>query len=195
VNPKNLRIALVITAGVLLSLFAACSEDDPSAPPVVNEHPPATTITIHLIRLDVNGNPTTDTSSATVRDTTVVKGKPATVGELSLEAGSKYRAAVTLLDESKATAVDVTSDIVAEKDGHLFVYTPTDGVDASRVIIAEKDKDSKGFDVGLTFTIRATSGPTATGKLNLTLRHYDSNNKNDTVFDTDIDIDFRLVVR
>ncbi|MBL0174997.1 MAG: hypothetical protein IPP94_07000 [Ignavibacteria bacterium] len=191
---RNIRNTFAVTACVALSMITACKED-PTAPPVVNEHPPATTITIRLTRLDAGGNPTTDTSSATIRDTTVVKNKPSAVGELAIEAGSTYAAAVTLLDESKMTAVDVTDDIVAEKDGHLFLYTPTNGLDASRVVIAGKDKDSKGQDVGLTFTIRATSGPAATGKLNVVLRHYDSNNKNDSVFDTDIDVDFRLVIR
>lgn len=175
--------------------FASCSSDDPTAPPVDNEHAPPTTITVELVKLDAGGNPTSEKTSATVRDTSVVKGKPRVEGLLLIDAGAVYRGSITLFDESKSTAENVTDDIVQEKDGHIFLFTPGGGLDASRIQISDKDKDSKGFDVGLSFRLQATAGQAVTGTINVQLRHYDSGNKNDTVFDTDINSELPVQIR
>ncbi len=173
-------------------LLFACDEGDPTAPPVDHEHDPATTIRIECVKLDPSGNPTMVKTSALVRDTTVVKGKPREEGILELEGGFSYSATVTLLDESKAVPADVTEDIRKEKDYHLFIYTPLRGVDETRILITDKDKDSKGIDVGLTFRVTVTAGTAAAGVLNVALRHFDSGNKSDAVFDTDINTDVPL---
>ncbi len=189
------RRSLTIAAFSLASLvFASCS-DDPTAPPVDNEHAPPTTITVELVALDAAGNPTTQKTTATVRDTTVVKGKARVEGLLQLDAGVQYRGSITLYDESKSPAENVTSEIVQEKDGHIFLFAPGGGLDTSRILITDKDKDSKGFDVGLTFLLQATAGPSATGTINVQLRHYDSGNKNDTVYDTDINSNVPVQIR
>ena len=179
----------------VLAVLTACSEGDPVQPPVTNEHAPATTIVLTLARLDSSGVATTDSTSVTVRDTTVVKGKPAIVGTLLVQGGARYRAVFTLLDESGSIAKNVTGDISAEKEGHLFLITPVGGIDASRIEISGKDKDANGADVGLTFLLTASVGSATIGKLNVALRHYDSNNKQDAVYDTDIDMDLPIEIR
>ncbi len=183
------------TLSLVLLLIAGCNEGDPSSPPVNNEHPPATTITLTCVRLDAQGGATTDTVRSTVRDTSVVKGRPETEGVLDLTAGTTWRCSVTLFDESADTVEDVTHDIELEKEGHVFLFLPFGGVDATRLLISGLDKDEKGFDVGLHFTIVVTPGPAASGLLNVVLRHYDSLNKNDTQFDTDVNRDFPVSIR
>lgn len=196
-HPMSQNIPRWISRAIIsvLAVLAACSEGDPVQPPVLNEHPPATTIVVTLARLDSSGVATTDSTSVTVRDTTVVKGKPAIVGTLSVRGGASYRAVLTLLDESGSSVKNVTGDINAEKEGHLFLITPAGGIDASRIQIGGKDKDANGADVGLTFQLTATTGLPAIGKLNIVLRHYDSNNKQDAVYDTDIDMDVPIEIR
>jgi hypothetical protein len=189
--PRWISRALIF----VLAVLTACGEGDPVQPPVLNEHPPATTIVLTLARLDSSGSATTDSTSVTVRDTTVVKGKPAIVGTLSVQGGARYRAVLTLLDESGSSVKNVTGDISAEKEGHLFLITPVGGIDASRIQIGGKDKDANGADVGLTFQVNVSAGAAAMGMLNVVLRHYDSNNKQDTVYDTDIDMDVPIEIR
>lgn len=193
----TLRIRRISIAAFALAsfVFASCSSDDPTAPPVDNEHAPPTTITVELVKLDAAGNPTTEKTTATVRDTTVVKGKPRVEGLLQLDAGAKYRGSISLFDESKSPAENVTHEIVQEKDGHIFLFAPGGGLDASRIVITDKDKDSQGFDVGLSFMLQATAGPSVNGTINVQLRHYDSGNKNDTVYDTDINSNIPAQIR
>jgi hypothetical protein len=192
---STLRTFFFCPAFAMIVLLAGCSEGDPAVSPVVNEHPPATTVVLTLVRLDASGVVTTDSTSVTVRDTTVVKRKPAVVGTLLVQGGMRYHAAFTLLDESGNSVENVTNDIIAEKNGHLFLITPVGGIDTSRIRISGKDKDDNGSDVGLTFFVLIPSGSASTGKLNVVLRHYDSNNKKDLVFDTDIDMDLPIEIR
>ena len=187
--------SISLAALALASFFFASCSSDPTAPPVDNEHAPPTTMSIELVKLDASGNPTAEKTSATVRDTSVVKGKPRVEGLLLLDAGARYRGSITLFDESKSTVENVTDEIVQEKDGHIFLFAPGSGLDATRILITGKDKDSKGFDVGLSFLLEATAGAPATGLLNVQLRHYDSGNKNDTVYDTDINSSVPVQIR
>ena len=184
----------------LFSLFAplfwyACGEGNPSDPPVKNDHPPATTVEVMLVPIDSSGTPGTDTLRSLIRDTTVVKGRPPVVGVLSLKQNSAYKGRIFLYDESKSPVVDITSDIEQEKDGHVFFYTPIAGIDETRMKITDLDKDSRSFDVGLSFRVATTAGPALSGKLNVLLRHYDSLNKNDTVYDTDLNVSFPVTIQ
>ena len=191
------RIRILGFASLFCSVFIlnSCSGDDPTAPPVNNEHAPPTTMTVELVKLDASGNSTSVKTSATVRDTSVVKGKARVEGTLLLDAGAVYKGSITLFDESKSMPENVTSEIENEKDGHIFLFTATSGIDNTRLSVSDKDKDSKGSDVGLTFKVNVATGPAATGFLNVVLRHYDGGNKNDTAFDTDINSDFPVQIR
>lgn len=176
----------------VVAFFSGCSdESNPANPPVETEHPPPTTVTLQLTRLDAGGNPTTDVTSVTVRDTTQTPIKIPVEGILQLHAGVSYRGVLTLRDESKTPAEDVTSDIIAEKDAHVFIFTPDVGL-TTVLSVGELDKDNNGFDFGLNFKVTTMS--VGTGNINVVLRHYDSGNKNDNEYDTDIDRDFPAVI-
>jgi hypothetical protein len=171
------------------SMFTGCKEGNPSDSPVNNEHAPPTTITVMFVRLDTSGVPTSDTTWALARDTSVVKGLPSIVGRLELAGSASYMCRVVLTDESASPSRDVTEDIEREKDGHMFIYLLHGGMEADRIRITILDKDSRGLDVGLYFRADVTPGPSSSGFLNISLRHYDSLNKYDTVFDTDVNRD------
>src|SRR5690606_23944064 len=92
-------VGAILLAAVLF--FSGCSDEgNPTTPPVDTEHPPPTTMTLQLVRLDAGGNPTTDTTRATVRDTTQTSSKIPVEGVLELQTGASYAGTFILYDES-----------------------------------------------------------------------------------------------
>lgn len=188
------RLFTLFSLALLSFTLLSCSDSNPSNPPVVNDHGVPTTVELILVKYRSDGTLSDDTTRALVRDTSVVQGRPASEGQLLLDDRSRFQGTVRIYDESGSSRVDLTADIEREKDGHLFVYTPKGGLDGTVLAISELDKDNKGQDLGLRFRVDTGDGPRA-GLLNLRLRHYDSNNKNDAQFDTDIDRDFVVAIR
>ncbi|MBI3260115.1 MAG: hypothetical protein HYZ54_11670 [Ignavibacteriae bacterium] len=173
-----------------LALLIGCS-DDPSIPPVTVDHPPATTVILTLVHIDNLGNPL-DTTSCTVRDTSVtaLKGKPSVEGKLLLKYQNIYKGTFTLLDESQSPTKDVTGEVVAEKEAHLFKLTVKEnGNPSAAVVISDLDKDSKGLDFGLNFKVM-TGANLANGAIHVILEHHDDGNKLGAQYDTDLDRDF-----
>ncbi len=171
-------------------VVVGCS-NNPNNPPVSGEHPPATTVILTLIRTNAAGV-ALDTTSCTVRDTSVIKGKPLVEGKLSLLAGSTYKGSFMLFDESQTPSKDITSTIVDEKDAHVFKFSVKEnGTTSSTLVITDLDKDSKGLDFGLNFraTTSAVSKPT-NGVIHVLLEHHDDGNKAGATFDTDLNRDF-----
>jgi hypothetical protein len=186
---KKYMVLVLLTIATLYG----CSKDPVS--PVGDEHAPPTTVVMQLIRLDSAGK-AVDTTMCTVRDTSVIKGKPRVEGGLSLLSNSKYKGSLILLNESKSPAEDVTAEIVAEKDAHVFRYMVR-GDAPNAVSITNLDKDDKGLDFGLNFEVKTTGGAVVklTGVINLILEHHDDGNKLGATFDTDINQDFPFDMR
>ncbi|MBK9249612.1 MAG: hypothetical protein IPM69_16215 [Ignavibacteria bacterium] len=180
---------------ILIVMFVIGCGSNPSGTPVNPEHAPPTTVVMQFIRLDSVGK-ALDTFTCTVRDTANVKGKPRVEGGLNLLTNTKYLGSLRLLDESQIPAKDVTDEIVVEKDAHVFRYT-VKGDDPNAIVISDIEKDTKGFDFGLSF--RATTLPgkvtILAGVITLTLEHHDDGNKNGATFDTDINQDFPFVIK
>lgn len=189
---KFAQLTITMAMLAVVAFFSGCSEEsNPAKPPVDTEHPPPTTVTLQLTRLDAGGNPTTEVTSVTVRDTTQTPIKIPVDGVLQLHAGASYAGTLILRDESKTPVEEVTADIIAEKNAHLFVFTPDAGLH-SVLTVTGLDKDVNNFDFGLNFKVATTS--VGAGAINVVLRHYDSGNKNDNEYDTDIDRDFPVVI-
>lgn len=121
---------------------------------------------ITTVTLTFTERGTTNTRSVTWKDTDGEGGAAPTVGKLSLAPNKTYDLAVTMLDESKSPAADITEEIEEEADEHLFVYTPTP---ANLMTITITDKDSRNLPVGLKATAITTAA--GTGKLQVVLRH------------------------
>jgi hypothetical protein len=123
-------------------------------------------------------------------------GKAPTIDNITLKANKTYTLAVELLNESVSPAQDLTKEIEAEKDEHLFVYTSSP---ATLFTYTYGDKDTRNFPVGLTGTLKTTT--TGTGKLKVQLRHQPPANgsptKNGTVTpgSDDINVDFNVAVQ
>jgi hypothetical protein len=123
-------------------------------------------------------------------------GKAPTIDNITLKANKTYTLAVELLNESVSPAQDLTKEIEAEKDEHLFVYTSSP---ATLFTYTYGDKDTRNFPVGLTGTLKTTTA--GSGKLKVQLRHQPPANgsptKNGTVTpgSDDINVDFNVAVQ
>jgi len=122
-------------------------------------------------------------------------GKAPTIQNIALKANKTYKLDIELLDESKMPVVDQTKEVAAEKDEHLFVFTP---MPASLLAYTYGDIDSKNFPIGLTGSAKTTA--TGTGTLKVVLRHQPPVNgmaqKNGTATpgSSDVDITFNVAV-
>jgi hypothetical protein len=123
-------------------------------------------------------------------------GKVPTIATVSLKANTTYTLTIEILDESKNPVSNITNEVAAEKDEHLFVYTPSP---ANLLTYTYGDKDSRNFNVGLTGSIK--TGAMATGKLKVQLRHQPPVNGNPTKDGTvtsgsdDVNIDFNVTIQ
>lgn len=185
----RLFLLFFVPVGLLLLVDGCKKEENPATPPPVIEHPPATMVT--LIVQDNTG--ATFVDSCTVRDTTLSRVKVPLTGNLDLQSGKTYGCTFKLYDDSSPTVVDITSDVVSEKNAHLFKFQ-YNGSDASRVQVTNLDKDDNGLPFGLNFTLVVSAGGGTTGNLHVQLEHHDDGNKAGTEFDLDLDQDFPITV-
>ncbi|TAE21496.1 MAG: hypothetical protein EAZ91_25180 [Cytophagales bacterium] len=113
----------------------------------------------------------------------------------SLKPYAAYSMAVVLGDRSKNPAEDVTAKIKAEANEHLFVYTPSSGLNLGITLSDLDTNPAPGpYPVGL--TANASTGPPSTGKLNVVLRHQPgTKNGKATPGTSDLDVNFDVVVR
>ena len=174
------RTMLVLGAFALI-LNGCKDEEDPATPPADDEHAPPTTL---LVVLKEVGK--TDSTKSLVRDTTVVKGKSRVEDTLRVVSGKSYTGYIVLYDESKTPVENATQEIVDDQDNHLFVFTPGGGANG-RVTVSGLNKDTKGSDFGLTFSVTVSGTGAANGTLQVRLRHYGGNPKTSSTYDTDID--------
>jgi hypothetical protein len=173
--------------GLLLAagLLAGCDKDEDEQP--VNEGELITTVTLTMQEVG-----TTNTVTATFRDPDGEGGNaPTKFDEIVLKPNAVYNTTITLLDESKNPAENITEEVEEEADEHQFFYTPTTGLN---VTVAYDDKDSKNLPVGL--KTRITTGTASTGKLKVTLKHQPgTKNNNIATGETDVELDFTTKVQ
>jgi hypothetical protein len=186
---KNHHSFLKIMLNLGFALFISSCTKDKIVDPVVEE---AEIITTAKLIFTENGNVQTFTFSDPDGD----GGKsPVKFDQIKLKANTKYTLDIELLDESKNPIENITSEIEAEKDEHLFVFTPS-----SSNILTYKylDKDANNFNVGLKGEV--TTGAKNTGKLKVQLRHQPPVNNKPTKDGTatpgsdDINLDFDIII-
>ncbi len=98
---------------------------------------------------------------------------------------------ITVLDRSVTPENNITTEIVAESNDHLFTYT----VDKANLTVAYDDKDGNGKNFGL--KTKWTTAAASTGTLNIKLFHEPSNKDNTSApgGDEDFNIVFPVVVK
>ncbi|QNH64222.1 hypothetical protein H4317_17825 [Hymenobacter sediminicola] len=179
-------LALLVAA----PLFSACKDDNEDPKPDADNE--QITTVIYTLTPQSGGAPL----FIQYRDPDGDGGTPATItpATLTLVPNTTYTGSLTLLDETKTPAENITAEILEESDEHLFVFTPT-GVNLT---IAATDKDKNNLPVGLSSqAVTGTANSTGTtGSLKITLRHQPgTKNGTATPGDTDVEVTFPTAVR
>ncbi|PIQ20394.1 MAG: hypothetical protein COW65_15270 [Cytophagales bacterium CG18_big_fil_WC_8_21_14_2_50_42_9] len=173
---------LFLAAGLLSS----CDKNDDEQEP---ENESELITTVMLMMQEVG---TANTVTATFRDPDGDGGNaPVQFDEIVLKPNTVYNTTITLMDESKTPAENITEEIEEESADHQFFYTPTAGLNVS---VAYQDKDANNLPIGLETTV--TTGAASTGKLNVTLKHQPGiKNNNIAIGETDVELDFTTTVQ
>lgn len=113
-----------------------------------------------------------------------------TVTGLALVAGVNYNGTISVYDDSKTPTVFVNEEIEEESNAHRFhyVFTPSSTVNGLTIAVDITDKDENNKPLGLTYNMNVGS-VAGTGKLRVTLRHFDNTTKTDNIEDGEADID------
>ena len=195
IGGNTMKLSTLIRSMFVLGAFAliinGCKkENNPLIPPPADDHEAVPT-TLVVVLKEVGK---TDSTKSLVRDTTVVKGKPRIEDTLRVVSGKTYSGYIIVRDESKTTVVDATPEIVKEQDFHLFVFSALGGANG-RLTVSNLSKDTKGVDLGLTFSVAVSGTGAANGSLQIKLRHYGTQPKTSLTYDTDLDVSLPVKIQ
>jgi hypothetical protein len=169
---------------VLMMTFSSCKKDDPTP---VNEEEVITTLKI-VLTPNGGGIPVTlefrdQDGDGSVAPVKTVSG--------SLNANKTYTGVITLQDESRAVVKDITPEVQEEAEEHLFCFATT----GSNLTVTGTDADANGLPIGLTSSWVTTSAGSTSIKI--TLRHQPGTKTGlcPGTGETDVEVDFSLVVQ
>lgn len=176
---------LLLAMGVLLSTFTACDDSEPEP---IDEGELITTLKITLVP---EGK--AQQVIGIYSDPDGPGGNPATANTINLEANTTYNATITLTDDSKNPAVDITSEVEEEGDEHELFYETLNNLNLA---VTKTDLDKNNRTLGL--KARVVTSSTSTGKLRITLKHQPGSKGNTpdiTKGETDVQALFDVVVQ
>jgi hypothetical protein len=198
-NLKTTKIATIsktIVLSLLLGSIIACDKDDDAAP--VNEEEVITTVRVTLTSSTNPNDVVTLLSKDTDADG---PAQPTVTVSGQLQDNTTYNGKVTLLDETKNPADDITAEILSDEDekkDHQFFF---EKIESLLGTFSYADQDADGNPIGINFTF--ASGTPSQGKLLLTLRHepnksgagVSAGDKTNAAGTTDVEASFPLVVQ
>lgn len=136
-------------------LFYSCKKDNTTTP---NESELITTLTLTL--KEVGG---VDSARFVFRDLDGDGGNPPSILLDTLKASTAYSVEISLLDESKSPANDITDEVKNEGIDHQFFYT------SSGIITSYNDTDNNGKPIGIKTRLQTLSAQSTS--LTITLLH------------------------
>jgi hypothetical protein len=185
---KNLQtLSLPI---ISMTVLLGCS-DKAENPQKNEENELITTVHLHLMK----ENDSTKIAHAVWKDLSPDDEAGRSIDTLFLDTSTVYRGFIELMDESKNPAIDITEEVEAEKDDHLFIYRQNPLESSIRFSVERTDKDSKNLPVGLRYTLstRNLQGPSL---LLVSLKHQpDIKNGDESLGDTDLEIKIPVKIR
>jgi hypothetical protein len=116
-------------------------------------------------------------------------GNSPTTDSIILDSATTYNVAIRVYAEHEDHTDEITSEILAEDDQHLFCFTPS----GAALTVTRTDSDGR-YEVGL--KSRWVTGAASNGSIMVVLRHQpDVKNGTCTVGDTDVEVNFPVVIR
>ena len=181
--------SLTFLALSLSLIISSCKKDDDPVeePHDDHNHDEEIITTLSLTFTDSAG--VLPNYTAIFKDVDGVGGNEATQFDtIQLSSNSTYLVEIKLLNETESPAEDITDEVKAEDDEHIFCYTPS-GV---HVDIERTDSDGT-YEVGLSSKWKTNA--TGSGSVKVVLKHQ-PNVKDGTCTsgETDIELDFVTVV-
>jgi hypothetical protein len=171
--------------GTLVATTACDDDDEPAAD---SEQEMITTVTLALVP-DGKGQSVT----ATWKDIDGVTGSQQPTREvLNLAPNTTYTGTLTILDESKTPAVDISQEVNTEGDEHELFYTTT----VAGLKFTTTDVDKNNRPIGLKTTV--TTAAAGAGEVRILLKHQPGLKgaaSDPSKGETDIDVKFDTVVQ
>ncbi|MFD2246897.1 hypothetical protein [Pontibacter ruber] len=176
----------ILLMGAMAATTTACDDDD--EPAAESEQEMITTVTLSLVPSGKGQSVT-----ATWKDADGITGsQQPTIDVLNLAPNTTYTGTLTILDESKTPAANISQEVEAEGDEHELFYTTT----VPGVTIATTDVDKNNRPLGLKTTVTTTA--TGTGEVRILLKHQPGQKgatSDPNKGETDIDVKFNTVVQ
>ncbi len=159
---NKFKLGLIAATAIVMSM-SACKKDKEVPEPEENE-----LITKVSLKFTNTAN-ASDIATVTWSDPDGEGGTAPTIGTLNLKANTNYTFEVSEVLNETASDPDernVLNEITETSDEHLWVYTPTAGLNLTLV---RTDKDKNNFVIGIKGT--GAAGAISTGSLQVVLRH------------------------
>lgn len=166
---KNTFVKFVALTFLAATTFAACKKVDNETAPVPEEQELITTV--KLLLTDGSGN--TKTYAYKVENGFGDNPGTVSVDTLVLEPNKSYDAEVLVLNEKENPAEDITEEVLAENEEHLFVFESAPATGNGSVAMADGSKDAAGK--AFNQKIKLTASTTGKGGLTVTLKHLPTN--------------------
>jgi hypothetical protein len=179
----------------LIPLLTGCNDDDPDP---ANENELITTLTLSLQKIQQDGVAIeTEPVLFSWRDADGPGPGVPVVDDVILDANATYEMVITVLDESKTPAEDISDEIRDEDEDHQFFFL-TSGIEAT---IQYDDADGNGNPVGLKNLLE--TGAAGVGSLDIILRHepnkeaagVSDGNPANAGGETDIEVSFSVTIQ
>lgn len=185
-NTSN-KLYLLLFAVLLIvqsSLYMGCTKKDNNQD---SEQELITTLALVM----TNTTNAADIRTFAFRDADGNGGNEPTIDNINLPANAVYDVAVSILDESKIPADDITTKIAQRKNDHQLFFVPSVGLNLTNTY---QDTDDNNLPIGL--STRFTTGSVSTGILSVTLKHQPSiKNNNIATGETDIQVNFSVDIQ
>lgn len=126
------------------------------------------------------------------KDTDGAGGNAATIDSIKLEKDKEYNVLLTLADDSKTPSEDITGEVQAEKEDHIFIYSPTPTALFHHINLLDVDANNKPVGLSTEWHCENAAG---TGNVRIRLKHNADKNTPETTGNTDLDILFPVKIQ
>ena len=181
---KTINIALAIAA--MAMTFTACKKKEVKTPDVEEQE---LITTMKLMVTDLSGTQTFiykiengfgSTTQGTVQ-----------IDTIKLSPGATYSYNLEILNESEVPAENITSEVIAEKNEHLFLLTSDPASGNGSIAVSNGNKDNNNLPFNLSGTL--TAGTAGNGTFTVSLIHAPTNKNGATTAETGGETDAEAV--